>query len=58
MQEKEQETLNHIRATVPMQRFGKPEEIAAGIVFLASEKASFITGSCLTIDGGQVSTVG
>lgn len=33
-------------------RYGRPEEIAAGIVFLASEAASFVTGSVLTIDGG------
>ncbi|APU16095.1 SDR family NAD(P)-dependent oxidoreductase [Actinoalloteichus fjordicus] len=40
------------RATVALGRFGTPEEIAAGIVFLASPGASFITGSVLTIDGG------
>jgi NAD(P)-dependent dehydrogenase (short-subunit alcohol dehydrogenase family) len=33
-------------------RYGTPEEVAAGIVFLASPAASFITGSVLTIDGG------
>ncbi len=33
-------------------RFGRPEEVAAGIVFLASPAASFITGTELTIDGG------
>jgi NAD(P)-dependent dehydrogenase (short-subunit alcohol dehydrogenase family) len=36
----------------PAQRLGKPEEIAAAIVFLAGERASFITGSELVIDGG------
>lgn len=56
--EKGKEVYNDICVTVPMQRFGKPEEIASGIVFLASERASFITGSCLTIDGGQTSIVG
>lgn len=37
---------------VPMGRFGKPDEIAAGIDFLLSEDASFITGQTLFIDGG------
>ena len=39
-----------------MNRFGKPEEMADAIVFLCSEKANFITGSVLVVDGGQ--TVG
>ena len=36
----------------PLQRAGQPEEIAAGIVFLASDESGFITGSELVIDGG------
>lgn len=39
--------------TIPMHRIGQPEEIAAGILFLASDEASFITGHMLLIDGGQ-----
>lgn len=42
-----------IEKEVPMKRFGKPEEIANAVTFLASERASFITGTCLVIDGGQ-----
>ena len=38
---------------VPLKRMGKPEEVAELIVFLSSKKASFITGSCFVIDGGQ-----
>jgi 3-oxoacyl-[acyl-carrier protein] reductase len=35
-------------------RFGRPEEIAAGVVFLAGPDASYVTGSVLTIDGGYL----
>ncbi len=38
---------------VPLQRFGKPEEVADLVLFLSSDKAEFITGACITIDGGQ-----
>jgi 3-oxoacyl-[acyl-carrier protein] reductase len=43
----------YLQSEVPLKRFGRPEEIADAIVFLASERASFITGSCLVVDGGQ-----
>lgn len=43
----------YIQTEVPMQRFGTPEEIANVVVFLASERASFVTGSCVVVDGGQ-----
>ena len=38
--------------SVPMRRFAQPEEIAAAIAFLAGEKAAFITGQTLFVDGG------
>jgi acetoacetyl-CoA reductase len=38
---------------IPVGRLGEPEEIARGVVFLASEGAGFITGSTLSINGGQ-----
>jgi NAD(P)-dependent dehydrogenase (short-subunit alcohol dehydrogenase family) len=37
---------------IPLGRFAQPEEIAAAVLFLASEEASFITGTALVIDGG------
>jgi len=39
---------------VPMKRIGRPEEVAAAILFLASDKASFITGASLAADGGKL----
>lgn len=40
------------RAEIPLGRFGKPEEFAAAAAFLASERASYITGVSLAVDGG------
>ncbi len=42
-----------IRQT-PLQRFGRPEEVAGPIAFLASEDASYITGAVLNVSGGQL----
>lgn len=42
-----------IEATVPMKRFGTPEEIADAAIFICSERSSFITGAVLCVDGGQ-----
>ena len=40
------------KMAVPMRRFGKPEEVAAAVYFLASTDAAYITGAALKIDGG------
>ncbi len=42
-----------IAAAVPMGRFGEPAEVAALALFLASDEASYVTGTCIAIDGGK-----
>jgi 3-oxoacyl-[acyl-carrier protein] reductase len=51
--ERRDEVLGEVEVEVPLQRFGRPEEIADLIVFLSSDRAAFITGSCIVADGGQ-----
>ena len=46
------EQLAAYKKMVPMRRFGKPEEVAHTVLFLASDKASYITGCVLEINGG------
>jgi 3-oxoacyl-[acyl-carrier protein] reductase len=43
-----------VKAEIPLGRFGRPEEFAAAVTFLASERASFITGVSLPVDGGWI----
>lgn len=46
------ETLKELAEITPLGRLGEPEEIAEAVAFLGGEKASFITGQVLTVDGG------
>ena len=41
-----------LKAQIPMNRFGEPEEIASLVAFLASDEAAYITGECISINGG------
>lgn len=45
--------LDEVRKNTPLGRLGKPEEIAAAVVFLASPQASYITGAVLDVNGGM-----
>jgi 3-oxoacyl-[acyl-carrier protein] reductase len=46
------EKRKEVVSAIPLQRMGKPEEVAAVVVFLATEGAGFITGEVININGG------
>ncbi len=48
-----EKVMKAIEADIPVGRVGQPSEIARGVVFLADEEAGYVTGSTLTINGGQ-----
>jgi NAD(P)-dependent dehydrogenase (short-subunit alcohol dehydrogenase family) len=48
----DEEAIAAARAAHPIGRFGQPEEIAAAVVWLLSDKASFVTGTAMSVDGG------
>ena len=48
-----EEMIKEYIKKIPLGRYGTPEDVASAVLFLASDEASFITGICLIVDGGQ-----
>ena len=53
----EEEVLAESTAAIPIGRLGRPEEYGDVVAFLASERASYITGSMIRVDGGMIASV-
>ncbi len=51
-------TPEELAVGIPMRRLAKPSEIAGCVLFLASDLASYVTGTSLTVDGGNDATGG
>ena len=47
-----EETRKRLLGSIPMGRLAKPEDVARGVLFLASDFASYVTGTSLAVDGG------
>ena len=52
-----EQDIDEARQRTPLPRFGKPRDIGRAAVFLASDDASWITGSTLTVDGGWTASI-
>jgi 3-oxoacyl-[acyl-carrier protein] reductase len=48
------ERLNILKNNIPMGRFGKPQELADMITFISSERAAYVTGAVIQVDGGLI----
>jgi len=49
--------MTDVTKEIPLRRFGKPEEFSAAVAFLASDRASYITGVSLAVDGGWIKSI-
>ena len=52
----EEDQIAKLTASIPTARLGEPEDIAAGVVFLASDESSYVTGTTMHINGGMYMT--
>ena len=52
-----EEVTAESQGTIPLGRYGKPEEYADVVAFLASERAAYITGSVIRVDGGMIASI-
>ena len=57
LKENKGKVIAMLEHSVPLNRFASPEEIADLVMFISSNKMSFMTGSCLVIDGGQTVSI-
>lgn len=53
----EEEALKRLEAAIPMGRYGKPEEVASVAVFLASDRASYVNGAVIPMDGASIPVI-
>ncbi len=51
----DQKAVNELRSSIPLKRFGEPEDVANLALYLASDESSFMTGQGIVLDGGEVS---
>jgi 3-oxoacyl-[acyl-carrier protein] reductase len=52
-----EEILADMAKKVPMNRLGRPEEIASVVLFLASKQAAYVTGNTIQVDGGYIKSL-